>query len=79
MLNGFKSIFEKHPNFTTSSIDKHKFTIIHSQCRVTYDINGFKLKNMDKVSPEITDVYSRLFVNPNKEQTGRTLLFKFAK
>lgn len=46
---------------------------------MTYNVEGFKLKNQDRVSPEIEEVYTKLFVNENKNQTGKTLLLKFVK
>lgn len=34
-------------------INKNKFTVIHSQCEVCYNVDGFRLKNQDKVNIEI--------------------------
>lgn len=37
------------------------FKINHSPCKISYNINGFKFKNMDKISPDIEDIYIKLF------------------
>ena len=72
--NKLKSNFLKF-----DKIHRDNFLISHSQCNVTYSINGFKQKNQDKVLPEITEIVNKLFENQNKEQAGKTLLNKFSK
>jgi myosin heavy subunit len=32
----------------------------HSQCDVEYNLNGFKMKNMDKVSEDIIGIINKL-------------------
>lgn len=53
MISGFQRDFGKNPLLKFDLIKKKNFTIIHSQCEVTYNIDGFKLKNQDKVSTGI--------------------------
>ena len=79
MIHGFEKDFGKDKLLSFNKIHKTMFTVTHSQCQVTYDITGFKLKNMDRVSPEISEVYLHLFENKNKAQEGKTLLAKFSK
>lgn len=58
-------------------LKSNKFTIHHSQCDVSYMIDGFKMKNQDKVNQEITDIYNKQFENTNRDQIQNTLLKKF--
>ncbi len=37
------------------------------------------MKNQDKVNDEIAEIINNFFNNPNKDQTGKTLLNKFSK
>jgi myosin heavy subunit len=59
------------------------FTIKHSQCAVEYSVEGFKMKNLDKVNEEVGDLIGKIkmFKGKDKEkvekQAGRTLLKKF--
>lgn len=48
IIAGFQSKL-KTPCLQFDKINKNKFTIVHSQCSVKYDIEGFKQKNQDKV------------------------------
>lgn len=77
MIAGFHRDFTKNPLLRFDLIRKHLFTVVHSQCEVTYTIDGFKLKNQDRVSTDIEAIYSQLFANENKQQAGKTLLRKF--
>lgn len=79
MMSGFHRDFGKNSLLKFDLIKKKHFTIVHSQCEVTYHIEGFKFKNQDKVSADIEDIYTRLFINENKNQVGKTLLKKFEK
>lgn len=63
MIAGFQRDYGKNPLLRFDLIKKNNFTIVHSQCEVTYNIDGFKLKNQDKVSAEIEEIYTKLFVN----------------
>ena len=63
MMHGFQRDFGKSSFLKFELINKKNFTIIHSQCEVTYNIEGFKLKNQDKVNVEIEAIYSKLFPN----------------
>jgi myosin heavy subunit len=51
MIHGFQRDFGKNQLIRFDLIKKKDFTIVHSQCEVTYTIDGFKFKNQDKVSP----------------------------
>ena len=53
MISGFQKEFGKSKYIKFDLISKSNFTIRHSQCDVTYSIEGFKLKNQDKVSADI--------------------------
>jgi myosin-7 len=79
MISGFQRDFATSKLVRFDLINKNRFTIVHSQCEVSYNIEGFKLKNQDKVNSDIEDIYKKLFVNENKEQVGKTLLLKFVK
>lgn len=79
MMSGFHRDFGKSALLRFDLIKKKHFTIVHSQCEVTYHVEGFKFKNQDRVSADIEDIYTRLFVNENKNQVGKTLLRKFEK
>ena len=50
MIQSFESSFSKSKLIGFSKLQKSVFTVNHSQCQVSYDISGFKLKNIDKVS-----------------------------
>ena len=50
IISGFQREFGKSPLMSFNLIHKTVFTVRHSQCKVTYDTTGFKLKNMDKLS-----------------------------
>ena len=50
MMHGFQRDFGKSRLIKFDLLNKNYFTIIHSQCEVTYNIDGFKLKNQDKVN-----------------------------
>lgn len=50
MMHGFQRDYGKSRLIRFDLINKNNFTIIHSQCEVTYNIEGFKLKNQDKVN-----------------------------
>ena len=50
MIQGFESSFGKSRLVGFSKLERSVFTVNHSQCQVSYDISGFKLKNMDRVS-----------------------------
>lgn len=76
-MSGFHRDFSKNQLIRFDLIKKKNFTIVHSQCEVTYNIDGFKFKNQDKVSVDIEEIYTKLFVNENKNQVGKTLLKKF--
>lgn len=79
MISGFHRDFGKNALIRFDLIRKNHFTIVHSQCEVTYSIDGFKFKNQDKISADIEDIYTKLFINENKNQVGKTLLKKFEK
>lgn len=87
MMLGFQRDFPKSKLIKFDLIKKTNFTIVHSQCEVTYNIEGFKLKNQDRVSSEIEEVSSKLFPDQNKpqkektqqEKNKKTLLSKFVK
>jgi myosin heavy subunit len=53
MISGFQRDFSKSLLLRFDLIKKKNFTIIHSQCEVTYNIEGFKFKNQDKISLDI--------------------------
>lgn len=53
MISGFQRDFGKSKLLCFDLINKNIFTVVHSQCQVTYNIDGFKLKNQDKVNSEI--------------------------
>lgn len=63
MMHGFQRDYTKCNLIKFDLLNKSNFTIVHSQCEVTYNIEGFKLKNQDKVSVDIEDVYKKLFAN----------------
>lgn len=42
MINGFQKKFDKSSCIEFDKINKNKFVILHSQCNVKYDIDGFK-------------------------------------
>jgi myosin heavy subunit len=63
MISGFQRDFTVSKLIKFDLINKGRFTIIHSQCEVSYNIEGFKLKNQDKVNLEIEDIYRKLFIN----------------
>ena len=50
MMHGFQRDYGKSSLLKFDLINKNNFTIVHSQCEVTYNIDGFKLKNQDKVN-----------------------------
>lgn len=79
MISGFQRKFNKNKLMRFDLLKKKNFTIIHSQCEVTYNIDGFKFKNQDKINQDIEDIYKKLFENQNKNQAGKTLLKKFQK
>jgi myosin heavy subunit len=79
MISGFQRKFNKNKLMRFDLLKKNNFTIIHSQCEVTYNIDGFKFKNQDKINQDIEDIYKKLFENENKNQAGKTLLKKFEK
>ena len=53
MMHGFQRDFSKSRFVKFDLLNKNNFTIVHSQCEVTYCIEGFKSKNQDRVSLEI--------------------------
>lgn len=61
MMHGFQRDFGKHRHIKFDLLNKNNFTIIHSQCEVTYNIVGFKAKNQDKVNADIENIYKDLF------------------
>ena len=63
MISGFNRDFGKSSLLKFDLIKKKHFTIVHSQCEVTYHIEGFKFKNQDRVSADIEELYTQLFVN----------------
>ena len=63
MMHGFQRDFGKSAMVKFDLINKNNFTIVHSQCEVTYGIEGFKMKNQDKVNVEIEEIYKKLFPN----------------
>lgn len=67
----------KSPILAFDKLDKNKFTILHSQCNVSYSIEGFKEKNQDKILDDIADIVNNLFEHESKKQRGKTLLEKF--
>jgi myosin heavy subunit len=67
IINGFQTKL-KSQNLEFDKLSKNKFIIIHSQCSVKYEIDGFKEKNQDKVLPEIADIVNNLFENNSKGQ-----------
>jgi myosin heavy subunit len=63
MISGFQRKFNKNKLMRFDLLKKNNFTIIHSQCEVTYNIEGFKFKNQDKINQDIEDIYKKLFEN----------------
>jgi myosin heavy subunit len=53
MISGFQRKFNKNKLMRFDLLKKNNFTIIHSQCEVTYNIDGFKFKNQDKINQDI--------------------------
>ena len=66
MVQSFENKLNSH-NLIFEKIEKNKFTIVHSQCSVKYNIDGFKEKNQDKVIDDILKIVTSLFENENKE------------
>ena len=57
------------------------FTIKHSQCNVEYNVEGFKMKNLDKVNDDVVEIINTIKIlkcdKDSAQKTGRTLLKKF--
>lgn len=53
MVAGFNSKIPKSKHLTFHKMNNKKFEIKHSQCDVSYSIEGFKVKNQDKIIAEI--------------------------
>ncbi|CAM6006313.1 unnamed protein product [Sphagnum balticum] len=49
IIHGFKRDFNKSKLIRFDLLSKSRFTVVHSQCEVSYNIEGFKLKNQDKL------------------------------
>lgn len=49
--------------------NKDLFILVkHSQCDVTYSLNGFKMKNMDKINDDIQDIINNMkIINTGKK------------
>jgi len=77
MVQGFENKLGTSPYLKFDILNKSKFVIVHSQCNVKYEIEGFKEKNQDKVLPEILDIVNNLFEHDSREQSGKTILTKF--
>ncbi|CAM6000776.1 unnamed protein product [Sphagnum balticum] len=62
IVHGFQKDFSENKLIRFDLLNKNKFTVVHSQCQVTYNIDGFKMKNQDKTPiseddiPEIEEV-----------------------
>jgi myosin heavy subunit len=67
ILNAFQTKL-KSTHLEFYKLSKNKFIILHSQCNVKYEIDGFKEKNQDKILPEIADIVNNLFEGSNKGQ-----------
>lgn len=63
MVAGFNSKIPKSKHLTFHKMNNKIFEIKHSQCDVSYSIEGFKTKNQDKVNTEIENIVTNLFEN----------------
>lgn len=69
---------KKSPHILIANNSKNTFTIVHTQSNVTYTIDGFKVKNEDKVTPEIDAILDSTFQIPKTTNVkGKTIAFKF--
>jgi myosin heavy subunit len=50
IMQGLNSKLDNTKLLKFDKIHKNKFHIFHTQCEVVYNINGFKLKNQDKIN-----------------------------
>eukprot|EP00919_Chromeraceae_sp_WS-2016_P013989 GHVR01032999.1.p1 GENE.GHVR01032999.1~~GHVR01032999.1.p1 ORF type:complete len:118 (+),score=9.83 GHVR01032999.1:4260-4613(+) len=66
MIQGFNNKLKGQKYLKFDKINNKKFMVIHSQCDVYYNVNGFKFKNQDKIIAEIDDIITKLFANKNK-------------
>lgn len=79
LVIGFKQSFNGNSLMQFDKINEKAFVIAHSPASISYQVTGFKLKNMDKVGPEIEDICANLFKINKGNQIGKTLLQKFEK
>ena len=63
IFQSFQNKLSKSEHLKFDKTSQTKFTILHSQCNVKYEIEGFKEKNQDKVLPEILDIVNGFFHN----------------
>lgn len=58
--SGIQDRFLKTNLIAMNPKKKMAFTIKHSQCTVEYDVEGFKMKNLDKVNDDIIEIISNI-------------------
>lgn len=79
--NGIQDRFMNTNLIALNPKKKLAFTIKHSQCTVEYDVDGFKMKNLDKVNDDIIEIINNIKMlkcsKDGTQKTGRTLLRKF--
>jgi tRNA(Ile2) C34 agmatinyltransferase TiaS len=51
MIESIKAKFKGAPDVTFEMTNKKIFAIKHSPCPVSYNIEGFKIKNQDELTP----------------------------
>ena len=63
IIGAFRANRENNPEIRTIEYNmknKNEFIIKHSPCDVAYSVVGFKVKNQDKISPELESIVGGL-------------------
>ena len=76
VIHSFHSL--QSPQISFDRLNPHIFALCHSPCDVSYSIDGFKVKNQDKIHQDISDLLEKLW-NSKESSSGKTILSKFNK
>jgi len=77
MCESFKKQLYNKKELKFDNIEFSTFKIVHSHALIHYDTNGFKNKNQDKITVQISNLVHKIFAKKHNSDKNKTIASKF--